>query len=174
MFDLIEEKIEISPAVLNVPEFKALWKRDKNRGKKHAYSELSYIYYICDFKSPYRNYPDVERRVKVMSEYCVKSLGEDWKPDAKVEEAIRKYEELHVTPSLKYLESVEGVIHKIRQYMDNVIINEDTLKTIVDSTEKANKIILGLPKLKDAVEKEISENSKLRGGGGLSLFEDRD
>jgi hypothetical protein len=172
MFDLIDNVVSISPAMLNVPEFKALWKRDRNRNKKVAHAELSYIYYITDFKSPYRTYPKVQRKSKVINEYCHKAAGEDWEPDDKVEIALRKYEELQVTPSLRYLDSVEGIIHKITKFLDETTVDEDTLKTIVDSIDKANKIALGLPKLKDAVEKEISENSKIRGGGETSLFED--
>jgi hypothetical protein len=172
MFDIIDETVAISPPMLNVPEFKALWRRDKNRNKKEAYSELCYIYYITDFKSPYRTYPKKEREQRVLTEFCYNVLGEDWKPDEKVIAAKKKYEELQVTPSLRYLESVEGVIAKITQFLDKTNIDEDTLKTIVDSIEKANKITLGLPKLKEAIEKEISENTKIRGGGDTGLFEE--
>jgi hypothetical protein len=172
MFDIIDNNIVISPAMLNVPEFKALWKRDKNRAKHNAYAELSFIYYVTDFKSPYRNYPAAERLEKVIREFCASRLGEDWKPDAKVHEARMKYEELQVTPSLRYLESVEGQIGKVTNFLNGTQVDEETIKTIVDSIDKFNKIVLGLPKLKDSVEKEISENTKIRGGGNVSMFED--
>jgi hypothetical protein len=171
MFELIDDKIVIDPAILNIPEFKALWRRDKNRAKHKAYAELSYIYYVTDFKSPYRNFPMTERMERVRDEFCKKALGDDWKPDAKVQEAKEKYELLSVTPSLKYLESVEAQLHKVTNFLNGTVIDEETIKVIVDSVDKFNKVVLGLPKLKEAVQKEVSENSKIRGGGDVGLYE---
>ena len=172
MFDILEGDIIIAPALLNITEFKVLYKRDKDRKKRVAFAELSYIYYLIDFKSPYRSYPAEERKDRIAIEYCDKALGDKWKADDKVKDAIRKYEELHVTPSLRYLESVEGQIGKVTNFLNGTLIDEETIKTIVDSIDKFNKIVLGLPKLKEAVQKEVSENSKIRGGGSTNLFED--
>jgi hypothetical protein len=171
MFDIIDGEIDVSPAILNIPEFKVLWKRDKDRYKKLAFAELSYIYYMVDFKSPYRTYSKDERHERIVNDFISKRFDE-WSPDKEVKLAILKYEELHTTPSLRYLEAVEGQLDKITNFLNGTTIDEDVIRTVVDSVDKANKIILGLPKLKEAVQKEIAEKSKIRGGGELSMFED--
>ena len=53
LFDLRDFTVTISPKALMVPEFKALWDRDKSNNKSTALSELAYVYYLSDFKSPY-------------------------------------------------------------------------------------------------------------------------
>lgn len=171
MFDILDGEITVSTEILNIPEFKSLWKRDKDRNKRLAFAELSYVYYMIDFKSPYRNYPIDERRNKIIEDFISKKYDE-WKPDTEVNLAIKKYEELHTTPSLRYLESVEGQLDKITNFLNGTTIDEEVIRTVVDSIDKANKIILGLPKLKEAVQKEVSEKSKIRGGGEISMFED--
>ena len=172
MFELIDHKVKISPEMLNIPEYKDIWDRDKVKGKHKAFSELSYVFYVTDYKSPYKNYPEEERLQKVAADFCFKSLGENWKPDNKVKLAIMKYKELQTTPSLRYLDSVQNLLEKITNYFNGIQIDDDSLKTAVDSSDKANKIILALPKIREAVEKEISENSKIRGGGQVGMFED--
>ena len=172
MFELIDYKVKISPAMLNVPEYKAIWERDKVKGKHKSFAELSYVYYVSDYKSAYINYPEEDRLEVVARDHCYRILGDKWSPDNKVKEAILKYRELQTTPSLRYLQSVEQQLDKIVRFFNGVQIDEDTIKTIVDSTDKANKIILSLPKIREAVKKEMSENSKIRGGGNIGMFED--
>jgi hypothetical protein len=43
LFDLRDFTVTISPKALMVPEFKALWDRDKSNNKSTALSELAYV-----------------------------------------------------------------------------------------------------------------------------------
>jgi hypothetical protein len=172
MFEVVDYVVQISPSALNIPEFKELWKRDKTKKKDKAHAELSYVYYIADYKSEYRNHPFDERREKIKLDFCDKALGEDWEPDAKVNAAIEKYEQMQITPSLRFLTSVQNQLDKITDFMNGTTIDDESIKVIVDSIDKANKIILALPKLKEAVKKEVSEAEKIRGGGEVGLYED--
>lgn len=172
MFDLIEHKIVISPSALNIPEFKDLWRRDKKRSKVDAFSELSYVYYMVDFKSEYRNYPESKREDKIKEAFCKATLGEKWKPDQKVINAIRKYSEMQQTASLRYLIAVEGQLDEITNFLNTgEPISDDNIKDRVAAMDKANKILLDLPKLKESVKKDISQTSKIRGGGDIGLYE---
>lgn len=172
MFELIDYIVKINPSALNIPEFNDIWKRDKSKSKNVAYAELSYVYYLCDYKSEYRNYSYDERKEKVFNDHCRNQISEDWKPDAKVNAAIEKYEEMQTTPSLRFLSAVESQLDKISDFLNGTAADDDTIKTIVDSIDKANKIILQLPKLKEAVKKEVSEAEKIRGGGDIGMYED--
>ena len=145
MFDLVDYKITVSAASLNVPEFKAIWKRDKNRTKVNAHAELSYVYYMCDYKSEYRNYPEGERTKEIKEAFITKQLGEKWKPDKVVQAAMDRYISMQETPSLRYLKSQEAMIDKVTDYMNSIkaedFEDDDKLLTMVSSnSEKYNKI----------------------------------
>lgn len=172
MFELIDYVVKINPSSLNIPEFKEIWKRDKKRNKADAHAELSYVYYMSDFQSEYRNYPYDEREDKVKEDFCKKALGEDWKPDMKVLYAIEKYEKMQITPSLRFLGFVETEIDKMRDFLNSLEMSEDNIKLKIDSMDKITKYITQLPKLKESVKKEVSESTKIRGGGDVGLYED--
>ena len=55
LFDLKARIVVVSPEALLIPEFKDLWDRDKSKDKLKAHRELSYVYFISDYKSPYRS-----------------------------------------------------------------------------------------------------------------------
>ena len=42
------------PQTLAIKEFKAVW--SKNRNKDMSFKELSYIFFMEDLRSPFRNY----------------------------------------------------------------------------------------------------------------------
>jgi hypothetical protein len=172
MFELIDYVVKIKASALNIPEFKAIWKRDKGRTKNKAHSELSYVFYMCDYKSEFRNSPENERSEKIIKDFCANALGEDWTPDMKVLEAMKKYEELQMTPSLKFLNFIEEEIYKMREFLNGLGIDEDNIKLKIESMEKISKFILQLPKLKESVRKEVSEKERLTGGGEVGLYED--
>jgi hypothetical protein len=177
MFDLVDFKIEIAASALNIPEFKAIWKRDKKRAKTDAYAELCYVFFMCDYKSEYRNYPEKEREQKIIEDFCAAKLTDKWKPDAKVKAAMARYTEMQETPSLRYLKSQEDMIEKITSYMNRVesedFDDDDKLLTIVvNNSEKCNKIVAALPKLKESIQKEVAETSSIRGGGEKGYMED--
>ena len=53
LFDYKERNVIVSPEALLIPEFEEIYKRDKSKDKAKAIKELSYIYFISDYKSPY-------------------------------------------------------------------------------------------------------------------------
>ena len=78
LFDYKDYKVVIHPDSIAIPAFKAVWERDKTKAKHRATQELSYIYFVNDFKSPYAIYPHKDRVAKVMGDFIKES---DWKPD---------------------------------------------------------------------------------------------
>jgi len=172
MFDVVDGKITVNASALNIPEFKALWKRDKSRSKLDAHAELSYIYYMCDYKSEFKNFPRGVKEDKIRAAFTNKRLGEKWKADEKVHAAMDLYKEMQQTASMRFLNSVENTIDKLADYLDDTEPDEETITAILNTIDKGSKLIPGIPKLKETVSKEVSENSKIRGGGETSRFED--
>ena len=105
-------KVVVDTELKLIPEFKSLITRDRTADKKTAVKEFSYIYFIYDHRSPYYIYPEEERRLRVATDT---GLGQDYKPDDKVEAAVAKYLELSKTPTIKSLASIrEGLLTSSR------------------------------------------------------------
>lgn len=170
MFDLSKNQIVVRPEVLNIPEFKAIWKRDKDRFKKNAFKKFEYIYYLADYKSPYANYPESERLKRIKEDF---DIGEKELEDAYVTAALEKYRELQFTPTRDLLSAAEeaaralaGDLRKIARSVD-----PDKAEYIVKTLEKIGKIMTSLDTLKRKVDQETSEIG-IRGGGEVGMFED--
>jgi hypothetical protein len=172
-FEIIEGKVEIPPSSLTIPELKELWKRDKKKSKNIAYMELCYVYHMADNNSEYADYSYQHKEETVRRDHI---KDEDWQPDEAVLAAIHKYQQLQETPAMRYLQSQNRLVEKITQRMDDVdqgeLEDEKAMEKILASSERANKIILALPKLKEAVRKEQVSSERIRGGGETGMYED--
>lgn len=178
LFTLFKNQVKLDPKALTIKQFKAVYDKDKSKDKSLATKEFSYIYFITDWASIYLNYPEDERHEVLKSDL---DLGETWEPDHIVKEAIKKYEELQQTPTMKYAKSVRKAFWDMVSYFDQIDYKErdmrglpvykiqDVTKAMADS----GKLVDSVKKLEDIVKKEQSEG-RIRGGDELGLFEDPD
>lgn len=169
IFQLQNNTVQLEPEILLIPEFKSIYDRDKSKGKENAFADFCYIYFICDYNSPYRAYEPVERKEKVRKDY-IKSTK--WSEDSTIKAGIDKYNELTRTPSLGLLEDAYLLVNKLRGYfraVDFSLMDERTGKPIYDAVDamanlqKLGNVIESLKKLEDTVAKEKSEGVKTRG-----------
>ena len=168
LFDYSDYRVVISPDAVAIPAFKELWERDKTKEKHKATQELSYIYFLHDFKSPYSIYPAEDRQVKVLEDFI---KDPDWKPDAKVKVAEDAYNEFQMTYSMRFLESARGLADKLREYFDEVDFHATdengkptySAKDAVSNLKQVGDIIESLDKVEEKVKKEIDEKAKIRG-----------
>jgi hypothetical protein len=89
LFNIKDGKIVITPDKLAIPVFKQIYERDKSKNKDIAFKELSYIFFMVDFNSPYQSYPN-DKKEKMIIEDIFK---DKWSPDKLVKEGITKYTE---------------------------------------------------------------------------------
>jgi len=186
LFILEGERIIINPKALMIPEFSDLYVRDKSPGKKRSLKELSYVYYMADYKSEYNAYglsKETQLGVDIMNQ-------RDYKPDSYVQKAIDKYKVLQETPSMRYLISMRQRVNSLIDYLDNAQVkdkkkkkNEDgtTEETYLNPFISINLIVSTMSKLEETIESiekwekkvfEEEEEMKIRGGGMLNVFED--
>tara|TARA_R100001463_G_C3450119_1_gene213573 strand:+ start:160 stop:705 length:546 start_codon:yes stop_codon:yes gene_type:complete len=169
LFDLKDRNVIISPEALLIPEFKALWTRDKSKEKLKAMRELSYIYFICDYKSPYRDSYALSRLEAMVCKDFMKD--EKYTPDAKVSAAKSKYKELQKTPSMLLLDASLQTVNKLTDYLQNIDLTERDKNDkpiykpsdVTSSLKNIGGIVESLSKVKESVEKEMSEQASLRG-----------
>jgi len=173
LFDYKDYKVVIHPDSIAIPAFKAVWERDKTKAKHRATQELSYIYFVNDFKSPYAIYPHKDRVAKVMGDFMKEA---DWKPDPVVKAAEKEYNEFQRTYSMRFLESARGLADKLTSYFDEVNFHDTDDRgapvykatDAVKNLKEVGNIIESLDKVENKVKKEIDDKAKVRGKAVIS------
>lgn len=175
IFTIKNNQIILDPDAFLVPEFHAIYSRDKSKDKSQALKELAYIYFYNDLKSPYKNKPPLEREESLRKDFIKDS---NWKSDSLIQQASLKYQELQETPSMRYLAASINAADKLIEYFNSIDWNERTDKglpvfkvnEVVTALSKADEIRSTLEKLRDKVEQEISTKT-VRGGRELKKRE---
>jgi len=172
LFTVDHNRVIATPEALLIKEFKDIWEDDSTRTKAKAVEEFAYVYYMADYQSVYRQYDPEIRGERVKKDVISKK---SWKPDDRIETAIKKYNELQQTASMGVLQDARVALHKIRKYFRTVDVTTDKTgrftETLINNVSKLGGLIKGLKTLEEMVEKEISEDINIRGKGKLALRE---
>tara|TARA_R100000315_G_C5233956_1_gene145060 strand:- start:611 stop:1162 length:552 start_codon:yes stop_codon:yes gene_type:complete len=169
LFDLKDRKVTFSPQALMIPELKTIWDADKTKEKVEAVKKLSYIYFLCDYKSPYVLSVPPELVGATVARDFLKD--EEYLPCPMVSAAIDKYRELQQTPSMGLLEAATITIHKLSSYLRSVDLSERDKagkpvykpSDVTNSLKSIGGIVESMAKVKDQIEKETVAQGKLRG-----------
>ena len=159
-----------TPEALLIPEFGALWERDYTGQKKtNAVEDLAYVYFMTYYQSPYKAYPPEDRK-KLLKQDVIKR--QRWREDEVVQAAIKRYDELQQTPSLRFLLIAESTLEKIMSSLEDAKL--DTSKQITEvikSIGDTKKLLLDIQDLTDRVRKERNVDTSIRGGGTIGPYE---
>ncbi len=188
LFELQEGRVRIQPEAYLIAEFADLLRRE-NVSPEEREQELAYVWFMCDYRSPYQNTPQEHRDDKVREEL---RIPRTWKADILVVAAMTRYLLLQETPAMQVLrETREGLLSTsslmkvLRQRLEKIIADPklETDDKIMDSATKTCERIMGLaigiPKvvrelktLEEEVKKELGQKTpKQRGGGSTGRYE---
>jgi len=166
-----------SPEIANIPEFKELIRRDRGspgdsqgRMKQRAAREFAYIYHVASHQSPYRVY-DGDLREEEVRKDIFHDMPE-WKPDSILEAALAKYRALTETELTKLLSGAVSAVNKLRDYFEKVNFTDVdadgrpiyNAKDVVSNLANLGKVVEGLQKLKEQVEKDELGSAQNRRG----------
>lgn len=175
IFTIRNNKLEIVPENLIIPEFRTIYDRDTSKDKEAAFAELAYVYHIADYKSVYNNLTDEDKHKQIIKDY----LPNGYNPDSEVKTAIAKYRLLQETPSMRLLLDARGAIDKVRKYFKDVdlaavdgkgsLINK--ISDLTNSMGNIGKIIESIDKLEEKVKKEQLRDTKIRGQKDINDYE---
>ena len=165
-------KLSVLAETLAIPEFAVIWKRDTSKNKDTAFREFSYIYFLCDYNSTYLSYSYKERSEKLLKDFKVKISDE-------ITSAIKKYEELQQTPSMRFLKAATNALESMEGYFEDIDFAERDKhgKPIYSPVEVSRclkdcgGIMDSLEKLSDKVRSEINSQMITRGGAAVNIFE---
>lgn len=179
LFDNSDNSVIVNePEILLIREFSALWSNDRNKTKEdpkgskksRAYRELTYIWLMCDWSSPYSDYTEQERHKEALKD--ARLTEEEWN-DPTFRAACRKYRELQDSSrALKLIKSAQGVVDKITDYFDTLDIQErDAVtgkpifktKDVMGELKEVSNVVEQLKTLEFLYKKEQEESSGLMG-----------
>lgn len=169
LFDMKDRNVVVATEALLIPEFKTIWDRDKSKDKLQAMKDLSYVYFIADYRSPYRTAYTTASLSKIVAKDFMKS--EEYKPCAAINAALKKYEDLQRTPSMSLLAAAVKTVHNLTDYLESVDLTERDKNDrpvykpadVTTSLKAIGGIVDSLRIVKEIVEKEITQSGVLRG-----------
>lgn len=169
-----EKNLNISAEAVMIPEFSALWKRDKSKDKVEACKELAYIYYMGDYDSPYLSYSPEIRGIQLKKDMGIKKISKE------MEEGVKKYKMLQDTPSIRFLDSAIKAMESMEKYFNKVNFSErDSKGSAVYKPTEVSKclkdsggIMDSLARIRDKVKTEIYNRNTIRGGSETNIFEE--
>ena len=178
-FDIEAGNVVLSPEFIAVPQFKAIWNRDKSKNKHKAYNELSYVIFLCDntVANPYRQIADDDRSIMLKRDIFG---NEEYKIDEKLEKAIETLTTMKETTSSRLLKSAKIAADKLADYFENKVNFDDldingkplySAKDLASNLGAVGKIIESLKKLEEQVVKEQADGGLARGGAEIGVFE---
>jgi hypothetical protein len=173
-------------SIFLVKEFKALLDPVRNKCKEdktgtkalRAFKELTYIYLMLDFKSPYFRYMEQDKHEAALAD---SELTEDQLKDPLFVTAYQKYNDIQeADPILILIKTTFRTLYKMRVFLDNIDFNED-----VDETGrplyKPKDVIADLKSISEArkqvqlleaeYKSSLSAASSVRGGVELGFDE---
>ena len=138
--------------------------------------EISYVIFLCDYKSPYNAYNEVDKP-RIIKEDFIKN--HKWEPDQLILDAIKKYEELQQTTNTRLLRSAKKGAEKLAEYFENVDFSETddygkpkyTAKDLASNLGAVGNIVKSLTQLERQVQSEQVEVSNVRGNSGIGEYE---
>jgi hypothetical protein len=169
VFDLIDNKVIIKPESLLIIPFSEIWKGDKSKLKEKANKDITFIWFFCDFDSPYFSY-DEEERANLIKEQVLEDSK--YKVTELVQKGINRYKELNLSPSMRMLDSAYSAIFKMDSYFKNIDFDEDDIDKVTRAITNMPKMIQAINEAKELCKKEQSTSERVRGGASLNMFED--
>ena len=172
LLTLSNAQVVISPYALTVTEFKAIWDKYPANSKDDATQELSFVYFMTDYRSPYTQYAEAIRPQKIIQDVMVNKA---WTPDNLVVGAILKYNELQQTPSMGLLQDAQKGVDQIRLFLRSANLLDDPKGTkvtqLMNVISKVGDIIKGFSQLMLQVQNEQTSAANIRGGGRVGSRE---
>lgn len=177
LFDIERNRIVPDASILAIPAFKKIWMRDKAKEKEQALKEISYVVFLCDFHSPYRDISDSLKKPLIIKDL----FEEGWEPDKDILKAVDTYKKLQETPSMRLLQSARKTLDKLSDYFETIDFSEEdysgkpkySASDLTRNLKEVGNIVKSLTMLETQVKLEL-DNSNVRGNSEIGFLEDPD
>lgn len=168
--------------ISTIPEFRAILARDKGgptdgsgRFKKQATREFTYIYHTFDFRSPFEEYKEEDRKAEI--ELITGVTDKDIENDPDLQAAIARYKQMveNCSQNLRGLRIMKRSVEKMWDSFEEAETYDiEQTKTIQASITNMPKTIEAVKKLEEIVKQEMEGDTGLRGDAEKGFDEDPD
>lgn len=186
-YDEINNILRIDESsIFLVKEFKKLLDPKRNKCKEDktgnkallAFKELTYIYLMLDFKSPYFQYTEQDKHEAALAD---SELTEEDLKDPFFVAAYQKYNEIQeMDPILILIKTAQRTLYKTRVFLDNIDFNEDVDETgrplykpkdVIADIASIAKMRIQLQELEEDYKSSLGQSSDVRGGVEIGFDE---
>ena len=160
IFDLVEKKVIVNHNILLIPEFGAI----VDRYGEHYLDVFCFIYYYCDYKSPFSDYKADQKEEALMEMF--NKDGVFTLEDEELLRAMRLYNEMQWTPTMELLEATKSALFKMADYLKTTDIvdgRDGNLTQIMSVIKQIGPTVASYDELREQIEKE-KEKATIRGG----------
>lgn len=159
IFDVINGQVVINHNCLSIPELKAV--HDKYQDPIPAFN---YLHFMFDPESPYANIEEQEKEETLLRDFP----GEYTLEDEEMINAVKKMEELLVTPTYRYYLDNKTLLEKLGKFARETPITtgrDGNLSALSMQVKSVGKTIMEFKQLEKFVLQEIKEGrGRARGG----------
>lgn len=156
VFDIENDNIVISPTIFLVKEFKELYDEDKEKGLLM----FKYLYLLYHYDSPYLNIPEHEKSEQICQDLKITfSLDDDL-----IQAAIKKAEELYMTPTRRFYVNAKEGMEKMGEYLKTASLTagrDGNLSAVLSALKSVGAITSQFKILEKEYKEEVSS---IRGG----------
>ena len=164
-------QIKVADEALLIRPIRKLFNQDRSTLKEKFLQQMSYLYFMVDPTSSYMyitDDEDREREIKIQE-----GLPDDFKPSKDLEEAMEIYKKHCETSSTLLLKDT-------REFLRNVDLNATDdkgkpiypINTITSAIKQIPELAKSLSEAEKAVQKELEEGGRARGGNNKTLMDD--
>lgn len=171
-------QIKIADEAYLVRPIRKLFVQDRTKNKDRFWQQMSYLYFMTDPASSYNYITDLKERSRAIIEQ--EGLPDDFTPSKELKEAMEIYKKTTLTSSVLLLEDTRIAIDKLREFLRNIDLNamDDKGKPIypinmvTSAIKQIPELSKALSEAEKAVQKELMENGRARGGNSKTLMDD--
>ena len=169
LFQRKDYKLLIDPLVFTIKCFKRLDQRDRTVGKSQLEKELSFIYFVYDPRSDLQFIVDEQERIERVKELI--GFDNKFKIDSDLQKAIDVYMLMTNTTSSDLVNEIRIEIEKIKKYLRESEINDETFVKRTDIIIKMMSLSDKLSDLERKVVREVEEISNARGDKAMTVLD---
>ena len=171
-------QLTIADEALLVRPIREIYNKDKSTKKEKFFQQMSILYFMTDPCSSYMYIIDEDERLKEILRQ--EGLPQDYTISKELKEAMELYRKHCETSSSMLLHDTRIAIDKLREFLRNVDLHavDDKGKpiyqvnTITSTIKQIPELVKSLSDAEKAVQKELKEEGRIRGGADKKIFED--
>lgn len=173
-------QIKVTDEALLIRPIRRMFNKDRSVQKERFFQQMSILYFMCDPISTYMYISDPKERLKEILKQ--EGLPEDYALSEELKEAMKIYETHCRTSSTMLLEDTRAAVDKLRDFLKTFNPNERDkndrpvypINTLTSAIKQIPELAKSLSEAERAVQKELEEEGRARGGNNKTLMDDGD